>query len=334
MLEIDLEKLEDWIKDRFPDFKKPKSDYLVNTPFKEDRKHKLSISPEKRCFHCWKTDASGPIYALVMELEGCSKKEALELVYQKNTVQDFDKQMNQLRNGKEQNSVETVKTKIALPESFQYISFESMDQVNLRALEYCIKERQINPIKWHFGFCNSGAYQNRLVIPFFDREGEIYYWIARTLNGSELRYLNPSVKSKEDVKKEDVMFIPKWNIKGKDVLVVEGALDAIVLSELGFMVVALQGKTLSPYHIEALKESRIILGLDNDQPGREALLWNMKVLKEHGIDNVRYVFSPKKDQDWNKCYLEMGDGLKDAILKGIKTLAFKDLVKFSMQKCR
>lgn len=331
-MDIDLEKLEDWIKDRFQTYKHYKDDFLVNSPFKEDRKHKLSISPSKRCYHCWKTDASGPIFDLVMKTEGCSKQEAIQLVYKQNSILDFDKQVERLKGGKASNEEDQVKTKIDLPESFQYVSFESEDLVNLRALKYCIQDRKINPIKWKFGFCNAGTYANRLVIPFFDHEGEIYYWIARALGDSELRYLNPPVNGKTDVKKEEIMFVPRWNLSGRDVLVVEGALDSIVLSELGFTVVALQGKTLSAHHVEALKKSRIILGLDNDQPGRDALLWNIRFLKEYGIDNIRYVFSPEKDKDWNRCFIELGDKLRGYIQQNIKQIGFKDLVKFSMQR--
>ncbi len=327
-LKIDISKLENWISLNFDSYKRNKSDFLVNSIFKEDRKFKLSISPEKQCYHCWKTDESGSLWRLVAKINGCSKKEALEEIYTIDSIDCFESKLEQFKS--QINKQQKIKKKKFLdyPEGFKFINYDSVGEINIRALKYCIKERKIDPIKWKLGYCHEGKYDRRLIIPFYDKNGKLIYFIARALYNQNNKYVNPF-----DVKKEEVLFSRDWDFNNKDVIIVEGALDAMILIELGFNAVSIQGKSISTSQINMLRMSRnMVLGLDNDEPGKNAIKSNIMTLEDEGIHNVKYVFPPIRDLDWNGCYLKMGKSLRDVIISNIKEYNFKSSILNKLNK--
>ena len=48
-------------------------------------------------------------------------------------------------------------------------------------------------LKWKMGFCSDGPYKNRIIIPSFNMNGDLNYFIARTFTDDWRRYTNPSV---------------------------------------------------------------------------------------------------------------------------------------------
>jgi len=330
-IEVDREKLQEWIESTFDSYKNYREDFLINSIFTEDKKHKLSISVSKKCYHCWKTDESGPLWDLICKVEGCDKAEAFNLVYEQNSIARFESKIESLKKQAEENirNIQEKKKRetIDLPLCFMKITPELKGSLNIKALRYCIKERKIDPIKWKFGYCNGGKYDKRLIIPFYKND-KMIYWIARSLYGQEPKYFNPPVNDEEkDIKKEDIFFSKDWNFKNQDVIIVEGALDAIILIELGFNAVSIQGKCISETQLDMLKNSNIIFGFDNDEWGIKAVGWNMKFLNERGIFNIKHIFPPISGLDWNSCYKEMGSDLKFYVEENIKPVDFKLQIK-------
>lgn len=327
-LKIDVDKLEEWIESTFDTYKRYKSDFLIHSIFKEDRKFKLSLSPEKQCYHCWKTDKSGPLWKLVMEVDGCSKKEALEMVYEKDSLEHFESKINSLKKQMEEQQKIVKNKSIDYPEGFQFITTDLIGEINIRALKHCVIGRKIDPVKWKLGYCYKGKYNRRLIIPFYNQSGKLIYFIARSLYNQEPKYINPFVEDKEtDVKKEEVLYSRDWNFDNQDVIITEGALDAITLIDLGFNAISIQGKSISVDQINMLRMARnMVLGFDSDEPGRNAIEKNIEILSNEGIYNVKYVFPPINNSDWNKCYLKMGDSLRDSIISNIREYNFKSSI--------
>lgn len=335
-LKIDTNKLEEWISLNFDTYKRYKDDFLINSIFTEDRKFKLSISPEKKCYHCWKTDKSGPLWKLVIKINGCSKKEALEEIYEINSIDHFESKIDYLKKQIDKQQKTNKNKVIDYPEGFKFINYDLMGEINIRALKYCVTERKIDPVKWKLGYCYEGKYNRRLIIPFYNKDGKFIYFIARALYNQENKYVNPSVEDEEiDVKKEEVLFSHDWDFDGKDIIIVEGALDAITLIELGFNAVSIQGKSISDEQINMLRMSRnMVLGFDNDKPGRNAMIRNIEILEEKGIYNIKYVFPPIDGSDWNQCYLKMGKSLSNSIKSNIREYNFKSSVLNKLNKLK
>jgi hypothetical protein len=70
-----------------------------------------------------------------------------------------------------------------------------MDSGNLEHFEaynYLINDRKISReiiLKYRLGFCTTGKYANRIIIPSYDAKGEINYFVSRTYD--------PTVKKKK-----------------------------------------------------------------------------------------------------------------------------------------
>ena len=60
---------------------------------------------------------------------------------------------------------------------------EGRFKMSAKSLKYlkqrCITQREI--IRYQIGYCDDGLYQNRVIIPSYDKEGNINYFIARII---------------------------------------------------------------------------------------------------------------------------------------------------------
>ena len=238
-LTIDSEKLESWIEESFDVYKPYSKGYTVNTPFKEDRKFKLSISPDMGAYHCWKSGKHGPLWKLVMILDKCSKQEAIEKIYTENSLAFYDEKIQAFRNKSQKKlAVPNKKNEVArLPKYFKLIDSNGVGEINKKAISV-LDQRKIDPIKWNIGYCYDGDFKRRLIIPFFDKNKKFIYWIARSLFGQQPKYLNPSTEV-FNVYKEQIVFSRTWDFADQDIIIVEGVFDAISLIELGFNAISI-----------------------------------------------------------------------------------------------
>jgi DNA primase len=90
---------------------------------------------------------------------------------------------------------------------------------------------------WGMGYCTSGRFASRLVIPVICPAGKSF--TARSMDGAEPRYLNPKGADHRRL-------FCGWNMvkpKGQVVLV-EGPLDAVRMWQHGFPALSMMGKVL------------------------------------------------------------------------------------------
>ena len=48
-------------------------------------------------------------------------------------------------------------------------------------------------IKYNIGYCEDGEYRNRIIIPSYDSNGNLNYFVGRDFYDSKLKYKNPKV---------------------------------------------------------------------------------------------------------------------------------------------
>jgi DNA primase len=125
-----------------------------------------------------------------------------------------------------------------------------------------LRKRGITPediIKYNIGFCKEGKYEGRVIIPSYDDNGKINYYIARDYNDlSSRKYKNPpnSVKN-----------IIGWGLYinwKAPIILCEGIFDALTIKR---NVIPLFGKVLHEKLMTKLVKSevdRIYIALDND----------------------------------------------------------------------
>lgn len=126
-------------------------------------------------------------------------------------------------------------------------------------------------------------FRNRLTIEIRDRAGKVIGFGARSLDGSEPKYLNTPQTSAFD--KSRVLYGLDWAgdsmRQSHRAVVVEGYMDVITAHEHGFTdVVASMGTAVTPDQLKALSEivssgdeaGEVVLCLDSDAAGQDATL--------------------------------------------------------------
>jgi hypothetical protein len=114
--------------------------------------------------------------------------------------------------------------KLELPPEFLSLTDKKLPSTAKFAYGY-LRSRGVTDddiVRWKMGYCFSGEYRNRIIVPSFDVDGDVSYFIARSYNGDSYKYKNPKA-SKNIVFNE--LFI-NWN---EDLTIVEGVFDAVVV---------------------------------------------------------------------------------------------------------
>jgi len=221
-----------------------------------DGKFNLEINTNnnKRVFHCWKCDEpkfSGSLGKLI-RLYGSSIDYDLYKSYASIYGNDY------VFNEEEQEYVA-----VKLPDEF--ISFNDMDAKNpqhFEAYNYLVNDRQISRdiiLKYRLGFCIEGKYARRIIIPSYDKNGDINYFVGRTYDPKEKRKKYDNPKSDKD----KIIFNEGYINWDSTIYLVEGAFEL-----LSFPVncIPMLGKTLSTTLFLKLKELKpnVVVLLDPD----------------------------------------------------------------------
>ena len=220
-----------------------------------DGKFNLEINTARRQFRCWKCDEprfSGSLGRLIRTF---------------GTSIDYDlyKSYASIYNDysfNEDGEKEYVAVK--LPE--ETIFFSQMDATNsehFEAYNYLINDRMISRdiiLKYRLGFCTSGKYEKRIIIPSYDKNGEVNYFVARNYdveNKKKKPYDNP----KSD--KDKIIFNEGFVNWDSTVYLVEGTFEML---SFPVNIIPMLGKTISSTLFLKLKELKphVVVLLDPD----------------------------------------------------------------------
>ncbi len=128
-----------------------------------------------------------------------------------------------------------------------------------QALNY-IKKRNITDLMlqlYNIGFCATGPYENRIIIPSYDENRRLNYFIARSfLNKTNRKYMNPVVQKEVIIFNESLI---NWD---EPVYIVEGAFDSIFIPN----AIPMLGKFMGEHLFKKLYDNakKIIIVLDPD----------------------------------------------------------------------
>jgi len=221
------------------------NELMYHCPFCNHHKKKLQVNVKSQQWHCWVCDAKGKfIYTLVKKL---------------NVSKSVIQELNQIYNNTKFFSNKKDDIIVKLPEEFKSLSGEEGSLFFLHAKKYLltrgITEEDI--IKYNIGYCSEGEYKNRVIIPSYDNNRILNYFVARSFYNSPLKYKNPPAP------KNTVLFdlYINWNIP---VILCEGVFDAIAIKK---NAIPLLGKVPSKKLIMKIMESGvtdIYIALDKD----------------------------------------------------------------------
>jgi hypothetical protein len=259
---------------------------------------------EHGAYRCWKTDTMGSLVSLVSELDSIPFDEAEELLCGSLSLRSLELKVEAFfRNNGNLPAEEppVANTQIRLPDyAFQINKLPKNHFFRIAAEKY-LTARKLPIDKYYV--CTDGSYANRIVIPYYDRDGQLIWFNARTLSKKTeiLRYKKPEG---EGLSQNNVLYFPQWPPAGEKVYLTEGEFDADVLFLAGLYSCACGGKYLSPTQLQMLRDYDIVMAFDNDSEsrvdaGKEATMDIGNILLIEGFV-PHYIRPPKGYKDWNK----------------------------------
>lgn len=231
----------------------PTCSYDIKGLDKGDGKGNLEINYGSGVYKCWVCnqthDTHGTIYKLVRKFGTKKQLKKYNLIKPDNF--EFIKREKSHINLKL--PIETIIFKKATEEQKKSYHYK-------KALEYLIERKitieMIN--KFNIGYCFEGDFKNRIIIPSYDIDGYLNFFIARAFYSySKFKYKNPGIP------KDDVIW-NEYNIDwDEDIYLVEGVFDSLFINNS----IPLLGKFLSTSMFNKLYENvnnNIIIIFDPD----------------------------------------------------------------------
>ena len=241
---------------------KNKRDHAFHCPICNHKKPKLIVNIFTGQYNCWTchpaTKGKTPV-SLFKKL-GVEKERMVE--------------MKGYFKGDRTKIEDTESTRVFLPKEFISMTENDTSLEYRRATVY-LKNRGINEFdvrKYNIGYCKEGRYRNRVIVPSYDKNGQVNYFIARSFEKEPYqKYDAPSVNKTEIIGLE---YHINWTVP---VILCEGVFDAIAIKR---NVVPLFGKSITKALMLKLVESQVktvYLALDKDAL-KEALTYSEQLI--------------------------------------------------------
>ena len=272
-------------------------------PFCNHHKKKLQVNFDTQKWHCWVCNAGGHKIGILLRKINAPKQIISEVL---RILGDYK--------GVKYEKDEKTEYNVSLPQCYKPLWKPSTDPLYTNAISY-LKRRGIGSIdilRYSIGYCSSNGYSNRIIIPSYDVDGKLNYFIARDMfPNSKFKYKNPPM-SKDTVCFE--MFV-NWN---EPIILVEGVFDAIAIRN---NAIPLLGKFPSKTLVMRLVENqvkKIYVALDED--ARQDAIKLSKFLMDYGIET--YLLN-MKDKDPS----ELGFTKFWELLNTTQQSKFSDIIK-------
>ncbi len=329
------------------------SSYKGLCPFHNEKTPSFNVNRENQFYHCFGCGAGGNVISFLMEHIGLSYIDAVKFLAnrinydlpEENYSQDMAKKRELKQKLYEIHKVSA---------RFYYENLISSDGKN--AQDY-LDNRQISAsarIKFGLGYSpiakgalykklkelgyddeiifksglaykkDNGAvfdkFYNRLMFPIIDVYGNVIGFGGRILGDGQPKYLN-SPESEIFTKSENLYNLNlARKSKSKEMILVEGYMDAIAIYQAGFTnVVASLGTAFNERHAKTLKNyaKSVILLFDSDEAGTKAILRAIPVLKKAGLRVKVVQVTDAKDPD--EFIKKFGASAFDELIKNAKS---------------
>ena len=269
-------------------------EFLFHCPYCEHRKRKMSINVSKGFWKCWTCDTRGKnIYRIVRKFGTLSQKSQWREL---TSTIEYDKLEDLFEEKIEEKQI------LEMPEGFTSLANKTLPPTGFAARNY-LRKRGVSKqdiVWWKMGYCSGGEYEGRIVIPSFDDEGDLNYFVSRSYEKKAYpKYKNPSAS-------KNIIFNDLFVDWSSDIVLVEGVFDALVA---GRNAVPVLGSTLA-YNSTLLQkivkeDAAVYVALDPDAKKKELEI--IKTLLDFDIEVWKVDIGDNEDvgsmgkQDFQKC---------------------------------
>lgn len=259
------------------------SEQLHYCPKCDSRKKKLSINLQKNVFKCWVCGFSGKSIAFLLKKYGSKSDHQAWLESSGIDLSEEGLDIESMFLG----STEEVQEILQLPK--EYIPLIPNKTKRAKRGYAYLRSRGLSDhdmVKWKIGFCPDGEFKDRVVIPSFDAEGQLNYFVSRATYQTGIRYKNP--KTSKDIIFNELMI--DWS---KSIVLVEGVFDSFKMNNsvpiLGSSFA--NQKNLLNKIISA--GSDVYIALDADAYEKSLKIY--KTLSNYGVKTKIVVLNGNKD---------------------------------------
>jgi DNA primase len=281
------------------------------SPFVSHYKPKLEIDIEtnhngENPWHCWISDKKGRSISSLFKQLNLSKEKFEQL---SRIIESSKYRVN--------TTVTEKQVVLQLPDDYRPLWIEKKTPDYKNALRY-LKQRGLtlfDILKYRIGYCETGEYTGKIIIPSYDSNGQLNYFVSRAFYKADTqRHKNPKV-SKDIIGFE--MFI-NW---AEPIILCEGSFDAIAIKRNS---IPLFGKIIQPALQKKIIEERvknIYLCLDPD-----ALKNAIQIAERFMSEGLNVYFVNLKNSDAS----ELGFEKITQILADTDVLTFERLMELKM----
>lgn len=281
------------------------------SPFTSHHKPKLEIDIQttrdgQNPWHCWISDQKGrSIHSLFKQL-----KLSKQYFEQLGKIVDSARYRTDTQN-------ETVTQTIQLPEEYAPL-WKTKKTPDFRNAVNYLSNRGITPfdiLKYRIGYCESGAYSGKIIIPSYDCNGQLNYFVSRAFYKADpQKHKNPKIS--KDIIGFDLMI--NWN---EPIILCEGAFDAIAIKR---NAIPLFGKIIQPALQKKIIENHVknvYICLD-----RDALKNALSIAERFMAEGLNVYFVELQQQD----AADLGFKQIREILENTELLTFERVMQLKM----
>lgn len=178
-------------------------------PFCNHHKRKLQVNLSTQKWHCWVCDSRG------LSIGSLLKKSNAP-------IESFNK-IKQIYGESRVSDAKIYKELVSLPEHYKPLYVPQNSPEYKLALHYVLNKRGLTPtdiLRYQIGYCEEGPYAGMIIVPSFDEDNRLNFYVGRSYYKETVNHKNPPVS------KDIVGFESQINWK-QPVIIVEGVFDAI-----------------------------------------------------------------------------------------------------------
>jgi DNA primase len=320
---------------RYVQLKKGGANYMGLCPFHNEKSPSFTVSPTKQFYHCFGCGAHGSAIGFLMEYSGLGYVDAIKdlaqnvgMVVPQNddrlpparraeaqaksmalsdamarAAEFYRQQLRQAQNAKTYLQGRGLTGEIAARFGLGYAPpgwdnlrsvFSDYEDAALVEAGLVIERNEEGGPRKRYD-----RFRDRIMFPIRNSKGQVIAFGGRVLDGGEPKYLNsPETPLFQKGSELYGLFEARQAIREAGyVLVTEGYMDVVALSQLGFpQAVATLGTACTPIHVQKLlrQTDNLVFSFDGDAAGRRAARRALDACLPHASDgkSMKFLFLP------------------------------------------